>query len=127
MASNIITKDMFNAVIDTFTLDKVCSFKADKDSDESKTVTLRVKYQGATIRTLAQSTLGQGVVVKYQNGRARKDYTKIADRSVVEINWAAPATAPQVDPKTAMLMEAKAAGVDITDKAALMEWIEGQF
>ena len=122
-----ITKDQFDQVIDTFTLDKVCSFKADKDSDEQKTVTLRVKYQGATIRSLAQSTLGQGVVVKWQNGRARKDYTKIADRSVVEIDWSAPATAPQVDPKTAMLMEAKADGVDIHDKKAMEAWVSKKY
>ena len=126
----MLDKSKFDETIDTFTLDKVCSASPDQDAKargESKQFTLRIKFQGATIRTLAQSCLGQGVVVKWQNGRARKDYTKLADKSVIPIDWAAPATAPQLDPKTAMLMEAKAAGVDITDKAALMEWIESQF
>ena len=111
----MITRDMFDGVIETFTLDKVCSFKPDKDSEESKTVTLRVKFEGATIRTLAQSCLGQGVVVKYQNGRARKDYDKIVDKSTIKIDWSRPATAPQLSWMEQAELEAKAAGMSVID------------
>lgn len=125
----MINKDMFDTPIDTFVLSKTCSVKEDKNTpaDEAKTINLKIKFAGATIRTLAQSCLGQGVVVKWQNGRARKDFTKLAHKQTVEIDWASPASAPQVDPKTALLADARAAGVDVTDKDALMEWLEEQF
>jgi len=122
-----INKDQFNEVIDTFVLSKTCSVKEDKDTAVPKTINLKIRFQGATINTLAQSCLGQGVVVKWQNGRARKDFTKLVDRQTVEIDWASPATAPQMDPRDAMLADAKAAGVDIKNKAELMRWVENQF
>ena len=123
----MITKDLFNETIETFTLSKACSVREDKDTKVPKTVHLKIKFEGATINSLAQSCLGQGVVVKWQNGRARKDFTKLANNQTVNINWNAPASAPQIDPKTAMLADAKASGVDINDKVALMKWIEEQF
>ena len=121
-----ITKDQFNTVIDTFTLTKTCSVKPDADG-ESKTVHLKIKFEGATVNALAQSCLSQGVVVKWQNGRGRKIWTQLENNQSVDINWSAPAAAPQVDAKTQMLMDAKAAGVDIHDKVALMEWLDNQF
>ena len=123
----MINKDQFNTAIETFTLSKTCSVREDKDTDTPKTVHLKIKFEGATVNSLAQSCLGQGCVVKWQNGRARKEFTKLVNNQTVEIDWASPATAPQVDPKTALLADAKASGIDITDKVALMEWIETQF
>ena len=126
----MIKKDMFNDTIETFTLRKTCSVSADAESKaqgESKTITLEVLFEGATINDLAMSCLGQGKVVTWQNGYARKHYNELADRQVVKITWNKPASAPEVDGKTKLLMEAKAAGVDISDKSALMEWIENQF
>jgi len=122
-----ITKEMFDLVLPEFHLSKVCSFKADADSTESKSVTLDIRFKGATINTLAQSCLSQGVVVKWQNGRARKDYDKIVDKSTIKIDWSRPAVAPQVDPKTAMLNEAIAAGVDVKDKKAMSDWLKAKF
>jgi len=126
----MIKKDMFNEMIETFTLRKTCSVSADAESKargESKTVHLEVKFEGATIHDLARSCLGQGKVVVWQNGYARKHYNELADGQKVPITWNKPASAPEADPKTAMLRDAKADGVDITDKAALMEWLDGQF
>ena len=125
-----IDKSRFNEVIDTFTLRKTCSVSADAESKargESKTVTLEVLFDGATINDLAMSCLGQGKVVTWQNGYARKHYNELSDRQVVKITWNKPASAPEVDGKTKLLMEAKAAGVDITDKDALMEYVQSQF
>ena len=122
-----IKKDLFDVPIDEFHLTKVCSFKADSDSTESKQVTLDIRFKGATVNTLAQSCLSQGVVVKWQNGRARKDYDKIVDKSTVKIDWAAPAKAPQIDPKTAMIAEAQADGIDTSDKKAMSDWLKAKF
>jgi hypothetical protein len=115
MEKTTITKDMFDLPIEEFVLYKQTSFKATGDSNESKTVNLEIRFKGATVNTLAQSCLSQGVVVKWQNGRARKDYDKIVDRSTVKIDWSSPATAPQVDPVTAMIQMAAAAGMSVEE------------
>lgn len=121
-----ITKDQFDQVIDTFTIRKDFTFRADDSSKERKHVTGEIKFEGATINKLAQSCLSQGVVVQYQNGYARKHYDQIPDRSVVKINWSAPASAPQEDGMTRIIREAKAAGVNVKDKKALEAYILDQ-
>jgi len=111
--------------IDTFTLRKKCSFKPSKESTESKSVTLEIEYMDATIRSLAESTMST-IVIRYQNGRARKDYHKITDGSVIKVKWLKPAAAPSEDPRSAMLRSAVAAGVDVKDHKALAEYITQQ-
>jgi hypothetical protein len=119
----MIKKDQFTEVIEDFFLIKSTSFKASGDSGESKQVTLKVHFRGATIETLAQSCLGQGVVVKWQNGRARKDFDKIKNKSTVEIDWARPATAPQQDPMEVLMEKAESQGVDLSDDKAVMKFL----
>jgi hypothetical protein len=119
-----ITKDNWDSFPVDLTIDKDCSVKADDESTASKTVTLRVKYAGVTVKDVIMATLGQGVVVKWQNGAGgRKNYDKLVDKSIVNLDFKAPGIAPKEDPKDAFLREAKAEGVDVTDKKALSAYI----
>ena len=121
-----ITRDMFNTVIDDFELTKVCSVKSDSDSNDSKKVTLKVKYHNVTIQDLANATLGQGVVVKWQNGPGRKNHASWKNGQVIEVNFTSPGSS-QVDAKTALIMEAQAAGIDTSDKVAFSDWLSKKF
>ena len=119
-----ITKAQFDTTLDTFYLYKVTSVKPDGDSSESKQVTLKVKYDNVTINQLAQATLSQGVVVKWQNGGSgRKNYHNISNNDTVEVDFKAPGSMPQVDPAVQLVNEAIAAGIDVTDTDALAQYM----
>jgi hypothetical protein len=91
-----------NEVIANITLSKVCSIKADKDSTESKQVTLKVKFDGATVQSVFDKALA-GAVIAWQNGVGRKSYDTLKAGQVVEIQFTAPASRTAVDPETAMI------------------------
>ena len=110
-----MTNNIMDQVLPTFHLYKTVSVKPDKDSSESKKVKLKVKYENVTPRDLATATLGQGFVVKWQNGRARKDFDNLVNNQEVEINFAKPATAPDEDPMDRIIREAKATGLSVED------------
>jgi len=118
-----ITRNLFDIPIEDFTLTKVCSVKSSAEANDSIQVTLRVKYSGVTINQLAQATLGQGVVVKWQNGQGRKKHGSLKKGQVVDVDFKAPGAA-QVDPMEAIILRAKAEGVDVSDTKALMAFIE---
>ena len=91
-----------NEVIANVTLAKVCSIKADKDSIDSKTITLRVKFDGATIKSVFDKAVS-GAVIAWQNGIGRKGYDGFKNNQVVDIQFNAPASRTAVDPETAMI------------------------
>ena len=91
-----------NEVITNVTLTKVCSIKADKDSTESKSITLKVKFDGATIQSVFDKAVS-GAVIQWQNGVGRKGYDTFKPNQVVEIQFTAPASRTAVDPETAMI------------------------
>ena len=100
----MINKDMFNEVLDTFYLTKVVSVKATGESKESKTVTLKVKYEGVSINDLALATLGQGVVVQWQNGGSgRKNYDNLPDKGIVKVDFKSPGKSPEKDPDSVVI------------------------
>lgn len=104
----MIEKGMFDEVIETFHLTKVCSVKSDENSNDSIQVTLDVKFEGATVRTLAQSNLGQGVVVRWQNGPGRKNHDKLVKGQVIKVDWKSPGRMPEVPPEDAIVAKASA-------------------
>lgn len=116
------TIDM-NMVIDNVTLSKVCSVKPDEESNESKQVTVNMKYDGLTLRDVFTKALSNDII-KFQ-ASARKRFTSI--KSVENVNAKSPGTQPMVDPKTAMINEAKASGIDTTDKQAFSSWLKERF
>ena len=90
-----------NETITGITLTKACSIKADKDSAESKQVTLKVKFDGTTLQSVFDKALA-GAVIQWQNGPGRKNFDKWADGQVIEIQFSAPGR-NTVDPEMAMV------------------------
>ena len=91
-----------NEVITNVTLTKVCSIKAFKEATESKTVTLKVKFDGATIQSVFDKAVS-GAVIAWQNGVGRKGYDGFKPNQVIEVQFNAPASRTAVDPETAMV------------------------
>ena len=106
-----------NEVIANVTMTKIYSIKADKDSDESKQITLKVKFDGATLSSVFDKAVS-GAVIAWQNGVGRKNFDTFKPNQVIEIQFNAPASRAQIDPMDALLANAKAA--NMTPEAYLM-------
>jgi len=96
-----------NEVITGVKLSKVCSIRADKDSTESKQVTIKVKFDGATLGSVFEKAVA-GAVIQVQNGRLRKEYDQLKNGQVIEIQFSAPAAKAQIDPEQAMITKLQA-------------------
>lgn len=107
-----------NETITNVTLTKVCSIKADKDSTESKQVTLRIKFDGAPLQSVFDKAVA-GAVIAWQNGVGRKGYDTFKANQTVEIQFTAPASRTAVDPETAMI--AKLQSMTPTEQAAYLK------
>lgn len=90
-----------NTPIIGVTLTKVCNIKPFKGATDTKQVTLAVKYDGLTIGDIFTKAL-RSDVISWQNGPGRKGYTKLIDKSTVNVSAKAPG-AVTVDPETAMV------------------------
>ena len=107
-----------NETIKGVTLTKVCSMKPDKDSTESKQVTVQVTYDGLPLSAVFAKAL-RGDVIQFQNGSGgRKNYDNLKDGQVIKLNAKSPG-ATQVDPETAM--KAKLAGMPKDERKAYLE------
>jgi hypothetical protein len=102
---------------------KLFKVRPSKDSDESKRWSLELTIPAdTTMNELAQAVLASEVI-KVQNGN-RDKFDKYPDGHVFKKTFNKPGI--QVDPKQALIAQARAAGVDVTDKIALTEWIMSQ-
>jgi hypothetical protein len=91
-----------NEVIANVTLTKVCSIRADEDSKDKKSISLKVKFDGATIQSVFSKALA-GTVIQWQNGVGRKNFDKYKNMQVVEVQFTAPASQGAIDPESAMV------------------------
>lgn len=99
---------------------KQCTLKADGDSTESKTFTIKlVMPSGTTARDMATSILAS-YVIKWQNAN-RKRWASLRDRDTITLTYQKPITS--IDPTEQLLADARASGVDTSDKSALAEYI----
>lgn len=89
-------------LITNVTLTKICSIKADKESTESKQVTLKVKFDGASLQSVFDKAVA-GAVIQWQNGVGRKGFDTLKNGQTVDIQFNAPASRTAVDPETAMV------------------------
>ena len=111
-----------NEVITNVTLTKVCSIKADKDSTDTKQITLRVKFDGATIQSVFDKAVS-GAVIAWQNGVGRKQFDTFKPMQTVDIQFTAPASKATETPENAFTREAIAAGVDMNNESALAAYV----
>lgn len=91
-----------NEVIANVTLTKVCSIKPDKDSDESKNITLKIKFDGSTLQSVFDKAVS-GAVIQWQNGIGRKNFDTFKPNQIVDVQFNAPASRTAIDPETAMI------------------------
>ena len=110
-------------VIEGVTLTKVCSVKPDGDSDESKQVTVNMRYDGLTLQDVFTKALSSDII-KFQ-ASARKRFDTLGKTENVTAK--SPGAQPQIDPKTALVNEAKMAGIDTSDKQAFSAWLKERF
>lgn len=118
--NNITNQDIANYTV-TGTFDVACSFKADKDSTESKKVTLRIHMKTLPLSEVIQRSLSP-VKIAWQNGPGRKNFSSWKNHQVVEIGFTAPGKTA-VDPMMAIIEHATSAGVNVKDKKALTAYI----
>lgn len=112
-----------NAVVKGVTLSKACSIKPDKDSDESKTVTLSIKFDGVTLGAVFEKAMSSAVI-QWQNGPGRSKFDQWKSGQTVTVEFKAPGRAPQISPQAQFKADLVAAGVDPTDKEAVLEFYE---
>ena len=114
-----------NEVVKGVVLTKACSIKANGDSEESKSITLKVKFDGSTLSDVFNKALG-GAVIQWQNGPGRKNFDTWEHKQVVEVDFKAPGRT-QVDPEIAMIE--KLAGMDTGARveyiAKMLDKVEG--
>lgn len=91
-----------NETITNVILTKVCSIKADKDSADSKQITLRVKFDGASLGSVFDKAVS-GAVIAWQNGVGRKGFDTFKNLQTVDIQFIAPASRTAIDPEQAMI------------------------
>lgn len=77
------------------------SMKADGDSTESKKFMLKVKFDNVPLVQVVQKAL-EPIKIQWVNGQGRKNFGAYRDNQVVEIDFKAPARAPQIDPEEAV-------------------------
>ena len=78
-----------NTVVQGIVLEKTCSIKASSDSNESKAITLRVRFDGVTLKDVFAKAVSS-VVIQWQNGPGRNKFTSWTERGTVDIDFKAP-------------------------------------
>ena len=85
------------------------SMKASGESTESKNFRLKVRFKDVSQEAVILKAL-EPVKIHWVNGQGRKNYETFEDNQLIEIDFKAPARAPQIDPKEAVA--AILAGID---------------
>jgi hypothetical protein len=119
-------KTDMNMTIEGITLSELRTVSPDEDAKKEgikKTITLRIKYDGLTLKDVFAKAFKSDVVSWQNGGAGRKNYDNIVDKSVIEISAKAPGAGPQENPMDAMIREARAAGVDPKDEKAFAAYI----
>src|SRR4030042_1928033 len=106
---------MFNMteVVKGITLTKACSIKPDGDSKESKSINLKVKFDGVMLQDVFNKAMA-GAVIQWQNGPGRKGYDNWKSNQVVEVSFSAPGKTT-VDPLLSVIASAKAEGISVEE------------
>lgn len=98
-------------IVSGVVLTKACGIKPDKDSSDTKQVTLKVKFDGVSLQAVFDKAMSS-TVISWQNGQGRSKFDSWIDKGTVEVNFKAPATAPTIDPESAMVAKLQAMDSD---------------
>jgi len=80
------------------------SMKADKESTETKAFRLKVKFDNVPVTDVIMKAL-EPTKIQWVNGQGRPKFDTFEDNQLIEIDFKAPARAPQIDPKEAVAAE----------------------
>ena len=109
-------KTDMNMTIEGITLSEIRTVSPDEGAKKDgikKTITLRIKYDGLTLKDVFSKAFKSDVVA-WQNGASgRKNFDNIKDKSVIEVSAKAPGAGPQENPLDVIIREAKAAGLTV--------------
>ena len=72
------------------------SMKSSGDSDTSKNFRLKVMFKDVPMQDIIMKAL-EPTKISWVNGQGRKNYDKIIENQMIEIDFKSPARAPQVD------------------------------
>ena len=112
-----------NTIINNVSLTKVCNIKPFEKAEESKQITLNIKFDGVTLRDVLEKAI-TNTVIQWQNTN-RKNYESLVTNSTVNVSFKSPGRTT-VDPKQALIAEARSKGIDVEDKKALTQFIMEQ-
>ena len=101
------------------------SMKPDGDSTESKKFTLKVKLANVPVEAIINKAL-EPTKIQWVNGVGRKHFDTYTNNQTIEIDFKSPGRAPQLTAMEQFRIDARAAGVDVEDKAALTAYITEQ-
>ena len=93
--------------IEGVTLTKVCSISPSQGSDEHKKINIRIKFDGAQLGDVFAKAVSS-TVISWQNGAGRKAFDTLKDNATVDVQFSAPASRPQIDPESAMVLKLQA-------------------
>ena len=96
-----------NTIIKNVTLTKACSISPALGSSEHKKISLRIRFDGAQLRDVFAKAVSS-TVISWQNGAGRKAFDTLKDNATVDVQFSAPASRPQIDPKAAMVLKLQA-------------------
>ena len=105
-----------NMTIEGITLSEIRTVSPDEGAKKDgikKTITLRIKYDGLTLKDVFAKAFKSDVVAWQNGGAGRKNYDNIVDKSVIEVSAKAPGAGPQENPLDVIIREAKAVGLTV--------------
>lgn len=111
-----------NQIVSGIVLTKDCSIKPDSESKDSKTIHLKVRFNGVTLGDVFQKAMSN-TVVQWQNGVGRPKFDMFKDGQTVEVDFKAPAKAPQEPPEVQMARKLAACTTDAEREALIAEVI----
>jgi len=116
-------KDAKNFMLDGG-VEIAASFRRDGESSDRKTVTLRFKLAGVSLADVLMDAL-RTKRITWQNNVGRKDFDRIADRSVVEVDYTAPGKREKTPEELAKELASKA-GVDLSELVKALETMKAK-
>lgn len=102
-----------NDVVNGVELVKACSIKPDKDSTESKTINLRIRFNNVTLKDVFDKAVSQTVIV-WQSGTGRKKFDEFENHQTVNVEFSSPAKTT-IDPIMVVILAAKAEGIPVEE------------
>ena len=100
-------------------VDITASFRRDGESSDRKTVTLRFMLDDVSLSDVLADAL-RTKRIAWQNNVGRKDFDRIADRSVVEVDYTAPGRREKSPEELAKELASKT-GVDLSELVKILE------